>query len=691
MGLSPQLQDHVIRGVWYGGAIGLVFVLLLIATAGLWVGGPSTASSSGRKPGKDRPEIPDKRSRNTIIILALTATFAAGCTAFPRLSQSLWGDEDYSLRFHLLGQFARAQDHPRLEDGRPYFLKLSWMNTAFGYATTNNHFLYSITTRALHQAWQRAGNLRSYEFDERILRAAPYAAGLLSIGAWVILAMRLGLPCSTLPFLLLIWCHPWFIRYITEARGYAFVFLLLPVCLITLLRALDHGRWKAWIAFGLCQFLMLYSWPGIALHVAWLNLLTGTTLLFRCRHTPVPAGFPSSAVRPSLLVLARRLEQPMRWAVANLLTILLLLPLVAPAYPQVHHYLTETQLQIPITGTWLADLPGFFALGIPAVDFYEGLTSSNPYYLSIESLARNHGSGIYLYLGAFHLLLLIGLAQFCLRARHGPLLATALIGAAVMLWLVGHSKERYLFHWYFVYLQPFVLLLVATGLAAIWRGLKRRIPRTKNHPRGARREAVAATAALILVGLCSFCFAAPCLRVLRKHSLDPLRESVLYVRGSTDPRDPGMRDYLLGHVHFGAYCYDAHAFPVSEAFSNDPVYPGITGLMRASDARQVPLFFNVGFPANARLVLPQIMNLLDDDKLFEPIRIFWSLEPQFVRQVFRYRGGFFPPGLRPDYRVPPWADAYGSPLPPAMIPDEAERSAVNRNANTRALSPRGMR
>lgn len=688
LGLTVLLRDHIARGVWYGAAIDLVIVLLLLATAGLWAGRCLPAPPSGRSNRRTRL---GKRARIGVITLTLAATVAAGVTAYPRLSHSLWGDEDFTLRFHLLGHFTRATDHARLADGTPYFRKLSWRDTAFGYQTTNNHFLYTITGRLIHQAWQKAHDLRSYQFDERVLRAAPYTAGLLSIGAWVLLAVRLGIPWSTLPFVLLLCCNPWFIRYITEARGYAFIFLLAPLSLAALIQALDHGRWRTWMSYGLCQFLMLYSWPGIALHVAFVNLFVGGLLAWRGIRPPPPedgAKPPPGSSGNTQFPLPRGLEQPMRWAVVNLATLLLLLPLIAPAYPQIQHYLTETQLQIPITGSWIANLLGLLALGIPFDNYYEGFTGLNPHYLCIESIAETRGPWIYVYLCGFYIFLLFGLARCCLRTRYGLLLVLSLFGAASSFWALSHANERYIFHWYFVYLQPFVVLLVGTGMVETGRILYTRLVNPDKNLESAGLRAGLATGALGLVGLCAFYFAAPCLKILRKHSLDPLRESVLYVRGSSDPTGPGMRNYLLGHVHFGAYCYDAHAFPISQAFSNDATYPGITKLMRASDALQIPLFFTVGFPSSARSILPQIMNMLDDTELFEPVRMFWSSEPQLVREVFRYRGGFFSPRQTPEASAPsPWAEKYGSPVPPEMIPNEEEQAIVRQNANAKVLAP----
>lgn len=684
LGRGLLLRDYVTRGVWYGAALDLIVILLLIATAGLWVG-RATPSCLPEKAAPRRPL--SRRGKTGIAVLILAGMLGSGIIAYPRLSHSLWGDEDFTLRFHLLGHFKKAYKHNKLEEGTLYFSKRGWHEAAFGYQTPNNHFLYTISGKLLLQAWQKAKDLPAYTFSEAVLRAPPFVTGLLSLGAWVILVIRLGLRWSSaLPFVLLLWCNPWFIRYISEARGYAFVLLFLPLCLISLVGGLDHGRWRAWISYGIFQFLMLLSWPGIALQVVVVNLLVGALLVWRAlraypkkRAAPVTPA-PSGQGEP---ILPRKLEQIMRWGVVNLITVLALVPLLAATWPQAQEYFAESSPHVPVTGKWLANLAGLFLLGMPFLHYYEDLLDLNPHYLSIQGIAQTEGPWIYLYCASIFLFAFAGSIRFAAQARYGKLLVLALPGAALTMWLLGFLNERYIFHWYFISLQPFFFVLSGTGIAAVW-GSICRVTGLGERQGSAHLRAALAGIGLLVIGICALGFSAPRLAILRDFSLDPLRESVLAIRGSSDPHGEGMRNTLLGHVNYGAYCYDPHGFPISFAFSNHNLFPGVTRLMRASDSYGIPLYFVVGFPADARMVLPQVMNMLDDEELFEPARIFWSSEPALVREIFRYRGGFFRSKSTEKLPAPAWDERYGNPVPPTMIPSKAERRRIRDNANARA-------
>ena len=81
---------------------------------------------------------------------------------------------------------------------------------------------------------------------------------MLSLGALSVMLGIFGFGRAALlaPWILAL--HPWFLRYASEARGYVFLFLFGPLCVIALIRALQTGTWKWWLAFGLVEFCYLY-------------------------------------------------------------------------------------------------------------------------------------------------------------------------------------------------------------------------------------------------------------------------------------------------------------------------------------------------------------------------------------------------------------------------------------------------
>ena len=59
---------------------------------------------------------------------------------------------------------------------------------------------------------------------------------------------------ALLQALLLLVLHPWFMRFISEARGYAFVMLGSTALVGLLGRALQSGQWRWWLGFGFVEF-----------------------------------------------------------------------------------------------------------------------------------------------------------------------------------------------------------------------------------------------------------------------------------------------------------------------------------------------------------------------------------------------------------------------------------------------------
>ncbi len=147
--------------------------------------------------------------------------------------------------------------------------------------------------------------------------------------------------------------------------------------------------------------------------------------------------------------------------------------------------------------------------------------------------------------------------------------------------------------------------------------------------------------------------------VLRRHSVDPLRESVLLTRPSLDPYDESNLGVITGHVHFPALIYDAYGFSVHEPEDGEArsetkrnVRPELPRMMRWADTYGVPLYINVGFPHDALKYHPRTMKLLENTEWFEKLPTVWALEPQFDRAIYRYKGGFWllPPADKPSAR-----------------------------------------
>jgi hypothetical protein len=567
--------------------------LTLLATSKFWIGPPTPTRLTLTEPTHEsRPRFlfSGKSRRAFALCLALILLLAA-FMAGPRLSQSFWGDEDYTMRLHLHGYFKRSTivDDTGQNNLRPYFRRLPWLDTMWGYRTTNNHFLYTILGRSSLSAWHKITGADYWTFREEVLRILPFLSGLAGLAVWMLLLRRLGFPRLAILTGLILALHPWFIRYLSEGRGYGFIFLLLPLNLWIIKNALEQGRWRWWLLHALTQFLMLYSWPGMAFHVLGLNLLLPLAL-WKLRGPTIQGK-----------------SQLARWAVANLLTLMAIAQLVAPCIPQVIPYLSEQHIEHPFTPRWHLDLLGHLTTGMHW--HHNEPHGDNPRYITIETLGNTIPFIPAAAVVTLALLAIAGARAFSRHGRTTTFFTIGLIAPAILMYAYGLLTQKYLFYWYFVYLLPALAAFTITGLEATVNTIERRIkglPKQPfNEPGSPWSKSTRIT--LIVFFLAFTLLTHPKRDVLRHFSLDPIRESVLLTRPSTDPVDPANVNIITGHLHYSPRIYDANGF---EIYEEDPgesrsnvernVSPALPRLMRWSDSFRVPLYINVGYPLDAR-------------------------------------------------------------------------------------------
>ena len=240
---------------------------------------------------------------------------ACALLGFPRLGQSLWEDEVYSVRRCVLGEY-RVKG-----DGTVELKKLPWKNTLWKYTTTN-HIFQSILARLSHSAWRSLARPTGLQLSEAAARLPSYLAGILAVGAIGLLAARFGLAWEGALAAWLIAIHPWHMRFTTEARGYGLVALLIPVSvLLAVYYALNRGQWKWWIALAMANFALLYTWPPALFTVLILHLCIAISFLTEKRFSPG---------RDTLIL---------RWLVSGTVAGVVFLQLFLPCVPELLSYL----------------------------------------------------------------------------------------------------------------------------------------------------------------------------------------------------------------------------------------------------------------------------------------------------------------------------------------------------------------
>jgi hypothetical protein len=615
-----RFSDSVRTIVWWSVFFDLLVVALLWWQLPRWIGTDPAPSSL---PGGGRQRLP-----GAILGSALLAAGALTLIDAPRLSESLWNDEIWSLRESIHGSWDRdlGSKDPDAVLLEIYWEPIDWELAIWRYETTNHHFLLNLMAKAGLGGWQWVTGAEDWEFDEVALRILPFLCALGGLVAWATFFGRLGYTGAALILPWLLALHPWYQQHATGMRGYPLVFLFLPLALLQALAAVRHGRWGSWLGFAAGQFLFLYSWPAGALVMLPFNACLAVTVWRRW-------GAPWE-----------RRDQLRRWAVANLVTLMVLLPLVVPGFFQIGPYLEEEVLRHPMGLPWLRNLASFLFTGAPWPDV-DGYSVRSGFHVTGEMLARSHRM-LFATAAAGAITALAG--GVVVIVRRDPRIASLLLiglslGPALCylkatLGTVG--EPVFIFQWYLVYALPFLCGVACVGISAgasLCAACASRWARS-----GWARPVALASAIGCLAGYGYLIH--PRTVALRQASMEPRRESVRAMRGDLSLTDPANAGILTAHIFRTALVYDPLGWLVETA-SNDGLPPGsppgLTQLMRIADSRDLTLFVNVGLPSEARQKHPEAMGLIDDSGFFDLHSQHFGLEPQFERSVYRYRGGLF--------------------------------------------------
>ena len=165
----------------------------------------------------------------------------------------------------------------------------------------------------------------------------------------------------------------------------------------------------------------------------------------------------------------------------------------------------------------------------------------------------------------------------------------------------------YLIPCYVIFALPFAVGLIAAGCT--WKPAKMTVP-------------IALTCLLLF-----FALTLSQRRVLMKHPIEPMRESVRLTRQIVNPSNSEIHTVVtVGFVQYTkGYDPAFHRIQSGEELSR---------LLRWADERGRPLFVNFAMPELARQTFPDVMKLVDDPTLFESVGDpLYGLEGQTTRHV----------------------------------------------------------
>jgi hypothetical protein len=577
-----SLNECIRVSLWWNGLLALPVLCILALTTQYWTA--------------PLPEVRhvDLKSRMPRLFWPIVAvvTILYTTTAAPRLRQSLWDDEIYAVRKIVLGT-DRIQS-----DGSVKIKQLPWWRTLWHCEGARNHGLQSVLSRVSLAAYQRVVHPDGLQFSETAIRLPSFIAGVLSIPALALLVARLGFPWAGVVAAALLALHPWHLKLATEARGYPFVFLFIPLMALCIVQAAPNANWRWLAGFAALEFGLLYAWPGTLLTVLVANAaLLGLILRFT----------PSNASRGKAVS---------RWLAANAFAGLALLSLVAPWIPQAIQHVPTT-IGLPLFGGWFKNAGTLLFTG--SLWSKTGLLDS-PYLEFLPWVARHPFAFWWFVVMA---VLVIGMGALRMGRANAVCASNlaVLLLPGLLLVLLATARGIYLQEWYLSSMLPGVVAVAAVGIVTMLSGLQR--------VRGMRWAAVP-LALLCIAGYSAF--TGRIRHRLMSRSMEPFRESVEMTRPTLNPNAPENQRIITASSLMFPLIYDPlvrKALTVEEYKT----------LMHEADARKVPLYVNNGFIAGVKDRYPEIHDFLANEQYFEWVATLHGTEPMFDRTVYRYRSG----------------------------------------------------
>ncbi len=574
-----RFEDYVRVYSWWAGLINLVPLAFLALTTRWWM-----RALPAFIPKESTPQLP--RGFLPCLVGAMVACASLG---LPRLGQSLWEDEVYSVRRCILGEY-----HVK-DDGTVELKKLPWKNTLWKYTTTN-HIFQSILARLSHSAWRTLARPTGLQLNEAAARLPSYLAGILVVGAIGLLAARFGLAWEGALAAWLIAIHPWHMRFTTEARGYGLVALLIPVSVLLAVYALNRGQWRWWIALAMGSFALLYTWPPALFTVLILHLCIAISFLTEKRFVP----------GRDILIL--------RWLVSGTVAGVVFLQLFLPCVPELFSYLKSVAHFAPLS--FLKNVGSLLLTGSPWNK--SGLTTTTP-YMEYFPFGDAHPLAFQIAIVLAVGFCALGIFRLWVIEPRARWLVAVLIFPGLLTYAYAAIQNKALMESYVGFMLQGVALAVAAG--AFWAfSPLRRFP--------AARWA-GPLLAVVLVGAFAV-LSNPARHFLLTWGAERYRESVLLTRPSLDPNAPENLDIMTAATTQPPYVYDPR---VRRASTVDEYVL----LLREADERGVPLYVNNGFPTVLKIDFPGIFAMLEDQAVFEPVAYLTGTDVMVDRVVHRYR------------------------------------------------------
>ncbi|MEZ5301051.1 MAG: hypothetical protein R3F11_10425 [Verrucomicrobiales bacterium] len=520
------------------------------------------------------------------------ATAGAAFMLDQRLDQSLWGDEEYTMRKAVVGDALRDKT-----TGVISVDPVPWSDTLWRYRNPNNHILASILARLSHGGPVDSSDPAQTYFSERRLRLPGMVVALAAVPLLGYFMASLGFVRAAIPAMFLFALHPWFVRYGAEVRGYALLLALVPAALALMLRACRGGGWRSFLGFAFCLAGMLYAFPGALYLAACFGVALAALLWWRTADG------------------AARLTLFARFAAAHLLAAAAFLQLFLPCVPQFLLYLKRDRAMGEMGAGWLADAVSSVGFGVP----WHPWGGENPVAFSLADLASQAPASVWIAIALVAGGFLYGCWRLFAAAIQTRVIVIALVLPAALTYTHNALSGNFVYLWYLMILLPGFAAIACTGIDALADWVK--------EPRFRGIAALGIGAAFVAVFAAAT--AAPRAALL-SHPVEPLRDSVAEMRGGAiNPLLPGIDDHVITAGFFmQALGYD----PAQVTFSDAE---GLEQVMRDALRERKKLYVHFALYDLGKKSFPEIFAILEDPAKFTPREEpWWGQSESSTRYVF---------------------------------------------------------
>lgn len=384
----------------------------------------------------------------------------------PYMDRAIYFDEQDNLRRNFHGH---TEIRP---DGTSVWRGADWTEALWENRLGNNPVLLSAATQVTLRTWRWWTGADRERFSIVAVRLPVVLAGVASVAAlwWLLQIWGLRLAAAIGAGLAAV--HPMHVDYSLQARGYAFVLLLVPVALGLAWLSLRTNRWRHWLAFAVAVMGCLLAYPG-SVHFAL--AINAGALLWLIRRR-LQSGDPGDN-GPIARLLA-----------ANAVTATAYAWFILPHVPQMSHHFREVFELIALEPYWWFYAWSHYSTG---TNFPAGED-----VLAMREGTMGLGEALFLrfavdepVLAVIQWVVLPALVVMGViwlnRGRHrqtspAALVLTLALAAPVMALIHQQFTSLYFYYWYLTYALPAVIAGIAVGLARLIHPLltaRRRWPR----------------------------------------------------------------------------------------------------------------------------------------------------------------------------------------------------------------------